>query len=126
MLSEAELVEQYTNKDGIEALRLTAEGNQVGQQMAMSGEDVDAEAVLDALLDSQGRPEGRMSPKQAATDSVAISGPGAQAGAALPSVREWCRKGALLNANARHRRVGWVGIRACWHETHRASSPPQP
>ena len=55
MLSEAELVEQYTNEDGIEALRLTAEGNQVGQQMAMSGEDADAEAMLDALLDAKGR-----------------------------------------------------------------------
>ena len=126
MLSEAALIEVYVNCEGMAALRLTPKGAQLGRAMAMSGEDVDAEAVLDALLDSQGRPEGRMSPKQAATDSVAISGPGDQAGAALPSVREWCRKEASLNANARHRRVAWVGIRACWHQTHRASSPPQP
>ena len=51
MLSDAGLVEQYTNEDSKEALRLTPKGAQLGRAMAMSGEDADAEAVLDALLD---------------------------------------------------------------------------
>ena len=53
MLSEAGLVEQYTNEDGKEALRLTPKGAQLGRAMAIGGEDVDAEAILDALLDAK-------------------------------------------------------------------------
>jgi len=53
MLEEAALVEQYTNEDGKEALRLTPKGAQLGRAMAIGDEDVDAEAVLDALLDAK-------------------------------------------------------------------------
>jgi len=53
MLEEAGLIEQYTNEDGKEALRLTPKGPQLGRAMAIGGEDVDAEAVLDALLDAK-------------------------------------------------------------------------
>lgn len=53
MLSEAGLVEQYTDEDGREALRLTPKGAQLGRAMEMSGED--AEAVLDAPLDARER-----------------------------------------------------------------------
>ena len=55
MLEEAGLVEQYTNEDGQEALRLTPKGAQLGRARALSGEDVGAEAMLDALLDARGR-----------------------------------------------------------------------
>ena len=38
-----------------EAYRLTAEGKQVTQQMALRSEDAHAEAMLDALLDARER-----------------------------------------------------------------------
>ena len=46
MLSEAGLAEQYTNEDGKEALRLSAEGRPARRAMAMSGEDGLPGAVL--------------------------------------------------------------------------------
>ena len=55
MLSEAGLIEVYVNDEGREAYRLTPKGAQLGRAMALSGEDADAEAMLDALLDSRER-----------------------------------------------------------------------
>ena len=55
MLSEAGLVEQYTNEDGKPALRLTPKGAQLGRAMAVAGDDAEAEVVLDALLDARER-----------------------------------------------------------------------
>ena len=42
MLSEAGLVDQDTNEDGQEALRLSPRGAQLGRAMAMGGEDAEA------------------------------------------------------------------------------------
>ena len=53
-LVAAGLVTLGTDTDGVETWTLTAMGEQVARQMAMSGED-DAAALLDALLDSPGR-----------------------------------------------------------------------
>ena len=53
MLSEAGLVEVYVNDEGKPSVRLTAEGKQVAQQMALSSED-DGQVLLDALLESRG------------------------------------------------------------------------
>ena len=50
MLSEAGLVEQYTNEDGKEAYRLTPTGAQLGRAMAMAMAGEDDRAVPDALL----------------------------------------------------------------------------
>ena len=49
-LTDAGLLEMFTDEDDRPAMRLTEQGVQVARQMAMSG-DVDAEAVLAALLD---------------------------------------------------------------------------
>ena len=54
MLSDAGLIESYVTEDGADALRLTERGEQVGRALAIAG-DNDATAVLDALLDEQGR-----------------------------------------------------------------------
>jgi hypothetical protein len=56
-LVTAGLVTLGTDTDGVETWALTAMGEQVARQMAMSGED-DAAALLDALLDSPGRQRG--------------------------------------------------------------------
>ena len=53
MLEEAGLIESYTNEDGKAARRLTACGRQVGHALAMAGDDANAEAALDALLDDK-------------------------------------------------------------------------
>ena len=50
--AEAGLVEQYTNKDGQEAMRLTPTGEKVAQQLSMldeSGQD----DLMDALLEAK-------------------------------------------------------------------------
>jgi hypothetical protein len=52
-LSDAGLVEPYSDDDGRPSLRLTERGAQVGRALAMAGEDADAGAVLAALLDAQ-------------------------------------------------------------------------
>jgi hypothetical protein len=49
-LEGAGLVEQYVNEAGEEAMRLTAKGGQV----AMTSDDDDAAALLDALLGAKG------------------------------------------------------------------------
>lgn len=51
-LEEAGYVEQYTDADGQEAMRLTATGEQVARQMAMLAED-DAAAMMAGLLGSE-------------------------------------------------------------------------
>ncbi len=53
-LVAAGLVSVGRDRDGQETWALTALGEQVARQMAMSGED-DAAALLDALLDPKGR-----------------------------------------------------------------------
>ena len=52
-LEGADLVEQYVNEDGKDALRLTDRGRQLGRAIAMAGDDSDPEAVLAALMDEQ-------------------------------------------------------------------------
>jgi DNA-binding MarR family transcriptional regulator len=54
-LVAAGLVSVGTDDDGQETWTLTAMGEQVARQMAMSSE-ADAAALLDALLDGTGRP----------------------------------------------------------------------
>ena len=54
MLTDAGMVEEYTDDDGKPALRLTARGAQVGRALAMAGEDAEPETMLAALLDAQG------------------------------------------------------------------------
>ena len=53
MLTEAGLIEQYTDDDGKPALRLTDQGAQVGRALAMAGGDADPDVVLGALLAAQ-------------------------------------------------------------------------
>jgi hypothetical protein len=53
MLTEADMVEQYTDDDGKPALRLTDRGAQMGRALAMAGGDADLEAALAALLDAR-------------------------------------------------------------------------
>jgi hypothetical protein len=53
-LVAAGLVTLGTDTDGVETWALTAMGEQVARQVAMSSED-DAAALLDALLDAPGR-----------------------------------------------------------------------
>jgi hypothetical protein len=52
MFTVTGLLETFTDGDGKPAMRLTARGAQAVRAMAMAGEDADAEAVLNALLDS--------------------------------------------------------------------------
>jgi DNA-binding MarR family transcriptional regulator len=47
-LEGAGLVEQYTNAEGEPAMRLTAKGERIANQAAMSSDD-DAAALMDAL-----------------------------------------------------------------------------
>ena len=49
LLEGAGLVEQYTDDEGKEAMRLTPDGARVARQMAMSD---DPEAALNSLLDA--------------------------------------------------------------------------
>ena len=51
MLEEAGLAEAYIDEDGKEAIRLTERGTQLGRAMAMAGDEADAEAMLNALLE---------------------------------------------------------------------------
>jgi hypothetical protein len=51
MLSDAGMVEAFTDEDGKPALRLTPDGEQVVRQMAMSD---DPDWLLDALLEGRG------------------------------------------------------------------------
>jgi hypothetical protein len=52
-LSEAGMVETFTDDDGKPGIRLTPEGARVARQMGM-GDDPDG--LLDALLANRGRP----------------------------------------------------------------------
>ncbi len=49
-LEKTGLVETYVDQDGQEAMRLTAKGAAMGRALAMAGEDVDPDAVLEQLL----------------------------------------------------------------------------
>ena len=51
-LEEAGLVEQYTNADGKEAMRLTPAGEKVARQLAMFGE-AGQDELMDALLEAR-------------------------------------------------------------------------
>ena len=53
MLEDVGLIDPYVNEDGKPALRLTESGTALGRALAM-GEDADAGAVLDGLLDATG------------------------------------------------------------------------
>jgi DNA-binding MarR family transcriptional regulator len=52
-LEGAGLVEQYVNEAGEEAMRLTAKGEQVANQAALSSDD-DTAALMEALLGAKG------------------------------------------------------------------------
>jgi hypothetical protein len=45
--------EQYVDEDGKPAMRPTPRAVQMGRSLAMAGDDADADAVLDALLDAE-------------------------------------------------------------------------
>jgi DNA-binding MarR family transcriptional regulator len=51
MLEQAGLVETYVDSDGRGAMRLTAEGERVARQMAMSSED-EQDLLLAALVEA--------------------------------------------------------------------------
>jgi len=50
-LEEAGLLETYVDDDGQDAMRLTPKGAQMGRALAMAGEDVDPDAMLEQLLE---------------------------------------------------------------------------
>ena len=53
-LSAAGVLEEFVDEDGRPSLRLTPQGAAVGRRLAMTGDEDEAQAVIDALL-AEGR-----------------------------------------------------------------------